>query len=412
MKPGAGRLSALALVVALAGCGNQATVTPSAPAPDPGRLQDFVKLTTAQAAHRADRVALVRAGDSRVVEGMPGTPFTRTAFTVEQVEKGRLPRRFVIQVIGGRIGDAVVESPVPAFVPVAPLHPVPRPRRPGGPDDLPAVDHRGERRRARRAGPGQERAAMTVKLRLVLAALACSCWRGPADAYQFFAQNAAVSGVQPDHWASLPINLRLDGGPTDLSSEIATAVGTWNAVPTAKDPFGTVTSAAVDFDETNLGTAWGDLSGDGKQEVVVDETGNAIAALGFAPAGGQRLRAEARDRQRRAGADRRHVPHHQRQQARLRPPGDRDPRAGPHDRHRALEHRLGGREGRRALAAADQPGADHAPVRDAGHGPPHARGRRRRGAFRALSRADLRKHGRHDQGQGDAVRRRACPCSG
>ena len=119
MKPGAGRLSALALVIALAGCGNQARVTTSAfaPTPDPGRLQDFAKLTTAQAAHRADRVALVRAGDSRVVEGMPGTPFTRTAFTVEQVEKGRLPRRFVIQVIGGRIGDEVVESPVPAFVP-------------------------------------------------------------------------------------------------------------------------------------------------------------------------------------------------------------------------------------------------------------------------------------------------------
>ena len=120
--------------------------------------------------------------------------------------------------------------------------------------------------------------------RLLLAALALLVLAGPADAYQLFSQTAAVSGVQPEHWAALPINLTLDGGPTDLSTEIASAVGTWNAVPTAKDPFGTVTKAGVDFDETNLGTAWGNLTGDGSQEVVVDETGKAIAALGFAPA--------------------------------------------------------------------------------------------------------------------------------
>jgi len=109
-------LVAAILVVALAGCGSQAAPT-SGPAPEPGRVQDFVKLTTAQAAHRADRVALVRAGGSRVVEAVPGTPFTRTAFTVEDVAKGRLPHRFVVQVIGGRIGDSVVESPVQAFEP-------------------------------------------------------------------------------------------------------------------------------------------------------------------------------------------------------------------------------------------------------------------------------------------------------
>ena len=116
MKPTVVRLCAAFIVVALAGCGSRAATT-TAPAPDPGRVQDFVKLTTAQAAHRANRVALVRAGGSRVVEAMPGTPFTRTAFTVEDVAKGRLPRRFVLQVIGGRIGDSVVESPVPAFEP-------------------------------------------------------------------------------------------------------------------------------------------------------------------------------------------------------------------------------------------------------------------------------------------------------
>jgi hypothetical protein len=110
------RLSAALFVILIAGCGSQAA-RPSAPAPDPGRLQDFVTLTTAQAARKADRVALVRAGGSRVVEAMPGTPFTRTAFTVEDVAKGRLPHRFVLQVIGGRIGDEVVESPVAAFEP-------------------------------------------------------------------------------------------------------------------------------------------------------------------------------------------------------------------------------------------------------------------------------------------------------
>src|SRR3954452_6113246 len=119
--------------------------------------------------------------------------------------------------------------------------------------------------------------------RLGLAILLLLLLAAPAAAYEHLSQHAAVSGVQPSHWASLPIALRLDGGPTDISSEIATAVGTWNGVPTAKDPFGAVTPAGVDFNETNLGTEWGDLSGDGKQEVVVDETGAALTALGFAP---------------------------------------------------------------------------------------------------------------------------------
>jgi hypothetical protein len=110
------RLSAAIIAVVLAGCGAQAAPS-SAPAPEPGRAQDFVKLTTAQAAHRAERVALVRAGGSRVVEGASGIPFTRTDFAVEDVAKGRLPRRFVLQVIGGRIGDSVVSSPVQAFAP-------------------------------------------------------------------------------------------------------------------------------------------------------------------------------------------------------------------------------------------------------------------------------------------------------
>jgi hypothetical protein len=67
------------------------------------------------------------------------------------------------------------------------------------------------------------RLGLTVVVLLALAA--------PASAYEHLSQHAAVSGVQADHWATLPINLTVDGGPTDLLGEIQTAVDTWNAVP-------------------------------------------------------------------------------------------------------------------------------------------------------------------------------------
>ena len=104
-----------AVLLALAGCGGVAPQPPSAPAPDAQRTQDLVPLTPAQAARVADRIAVVVAGGSRVVEGAPGTPFTRTRFTVARTLKGTLPRTFVLQVIGGRLGDVLVRSPVPAF---------------------------------------------------------------------------------------------------------------------------------------------------------------------------------------------------------------------------------------------------------------------------------------------------------
>jgi hypothetical protein len=110
--------TALLAIAAVAGCGtahDAGTAPVSAPAFDPQRTQDFVALTTAQAARRAQRIALVVARGSRVVEGAPGTPFTRTTFDVRSVLKGRLPKRFVLQVIGGRLGDRVVSSPVQPF---------------------------------------------------------------------------------------------------------------------------------------------------------------------------------------------------------------------------------------------------------------------------------------------------------
>jgi hypothetical protein len=107
--------------VAVAGCGDDVATPAAAPAPaaapvyDPTRTQDFVPLTTAQVTRRAMRIALVVSHGSRVVEGMPGTPFTRTAFTVQDTLKGRLPHTFAIEVIGGRLGDRFVTSPVQPF---------------------------------------------------------------------------------------------------------------------------------------------------------------------------------------------------------------------------------------------------------------------------------------------------------
>jgi hypothetical protein len=108
------RLAAVLATIAIAGCG---AAERGAPAPDPERTLDLVALTPEQAASKAERVVIATSRGSTVVEGMPGTPFTRTAFVTERVLKGRLGHRFVIQTIGGRLGDVVVDSPVPAFVP-------------------------------------------------------------------------------------------------------------------------------------------------------------------------------------------------------------------------------------------------------------------------------------------------------
>ena len=117
MTPRASRLAAgLAALVALAiaGCGGEERATPapaarSAPAPE-------YPLSTADAAKRAQRIAVVVSDGSRVVDGGKGTPFTRTLFEVRRVLKGRLPRRFVVQVIGGRLRNRIVTSPVDPFV--------------------------------------------------------------------------------------------------------------------------------------------------------------------------------------------------------------------------------------------------------------------------------------------------------
>ena len=125
MKPGVVPLTAAILAssaLAVSGCGGDGrapgavgAAPVSQQAPDAERTQDLVPLTTTQAARKAQRIALVVSRGSRVIEGAPGTPFTRTTFAVQDVLKGRLPRKIVLQVIGGRLGDRVVPSLVPAF---------------------------------------------------------------------------------------------------------------------------------------------------------------------------------------------------------------------------------------------------------------------------------------------------------
>jgi hypothetical protein len=138
VKPAVVRLTAaIVSIAALAGCGARAV--PEQPAPNPQRTRDLVPLTPRQAARLAVRVAVVEAGRSTVVEGAPGTPFTRTTFAVRSVLKGRLPSRFVLQVVGGRLGDRIVESPVPAFVPARRYVLFLGPDGPVGPTIIPQV---------------------------------------------------------------------------------------------------------------------------------------------------------------------------------------------------------------------------------------------------------------------------------
>jgi len=111
VSPQIARLAgALAIAaVAVAGCGGEPVRHERVAA------QQSAKLTQAEAFARADRVAVVVALGSRVVEGAPGTPFTRTEFRTKRVLKGTLRRRFAVQVIGGRLHDTFVTPVVREF---------------------------------------------------------------------------------------------------------------------------------------------------------------------------------------------------------------------------------------------------------------------------------------------------------
>lgn len=74
-------------------------------------------------------------------------------------------------------------------------------------------------------------------------------------------------------------------GATDITAEVSTAADAWKNITTAQSPLGTFTAVAAEvrYNGANFGTAWGVLTGDGKQEVIFDEDGSAFAALGLDP---------------------------------------------------------------------------------------------------------------------------------
>jgi hypothetical protein len=128
-----------------------------------------------------------------------------------------------------------------------------------------------------------------ARLALLLAVIAAAFAAAPAGAYEHLGVQIGAQ-VLPKHWRTLPIALTVDNGATNVLPEINTAITAWNDVDTAKNPWSTATLAVdgsanpVDFTKSNFGTAWGDLSGDGKQEVVVDEDGSILRSFGLVPA--------------------------------------------------------------------------------------------------------------------------------
>jgi hypothetical protein len=106
----AGLAAAAALVVAGCGADDRAATAPAARPAAPE-----YPLSNAEASKRAQRIALVVSRGSRVVDGGRGTPFTRTQFEVQRVLKGSLPHAFVVQTIGGRLGNRIVTSPLRPF---------------------------------------------------------------------------------------------------------------------------------------------------------------------------------------------------------------------------------------------------------------------------------------------------------
>jgi hypothetical protein len=97
--------------VAVAGCGGESVRSQ----PRHVAAAATTGMTRAEAFARADRVAVVVALRSRVVEGAPGTPFTQTEFRVKRLLKGTLARRFRVRVIGGRLHDTFVTPVVQPF---------------------------------------------------------------------------------------------------------------------------------------------------------------------------------------------------------------------------------------------------------------------------------------------------------
>jgi len=117
-------------------------------------------------------------------------------------------------------------------------------------------------------------------------AAACLLIIAPAAfAYHLFYLQSGASYV-PTKWTTTPnFTVGSSTGATDITAEVTTAAASWKNITTAKSPLGTFTAvpAGTIYNGANFGTAWGSLTGDGKQEVVFDQDGSAFAALGLDP---------------------------------------------------------------------------------------------------------------------------------
>ena len=327
---------------AVAGCGASERHGPQAasagaplsqPAPDAQRAQDLVPLTTAQAAGRRS----ASRSSSRAARAWSRARRARRSRArrspCSDVLKGRLPRAFVVQVIGGRLGDTVVASPVQAFGasrryilflgPDGPAGPTIFPqavlevKRAGGADVVAprptacAARRLGIRRESRgrawttscsrsgatcaTGGSPMTRRRRTLALAAAVAVLAAAPGRRlPAPRRRPWARRCS-----PQHWRALPI--ALDGRQRadrhlgrdrhrDRHLERRRHRAATRGAPRPgrrrrRQPGG--------LHRHNFGTAWGDLTGDGRQEVVFDEDGSALTRARPRPRIGQRLRARA-----------------------------------------------------------------------------------------------------------------------
>ncbi|MFN7919338.1 MAG: hypothetical protein U0Q16_04530 [Bryobacteraceae bacterium] len=109
---------------------------------------------------------------------------------------------------------------------------------------------------------------------------------GPMAGYHHFYINSGGTPV-PVRWQTTANVFTADtDGPAgqNFTTLCTTATTTWNAVTDALDIFGTPVTSAVNFTGANLNTAWGNLTGDGKYELVYDANGAALTALGLDPA--------------------------------------------------------------------------------------------------------------------------------
>ena len=251
---------------------------------------------------------------------------------------------------------------------------------------------------------------------LVLAPRAGRCVAAaPAGAYQHLSQHAAVSGVQPDHWQTLPIDLTVDNGPTDILGRDHHRDRHLERRPDRARPVGHAATSVgpVDFDEHNLGTAWGDLTGDGQPGGRLRRGRHGAHGARLRPGLGQRLRARAT----RSSAAARRVIDDMFLiiNGRARTSTARRPRSTSSATRSASRTPASASRSARTARCRRSSRARCRPCtrsRSAGTEPPHARGRRRRGAVGAVSRAARSRHRRHDHRHGDPLRTGDLPVLG